>query len=311
MTIKNNFEISLDKFINFALYDKKKGYYMQKNPFGLKGDFITAPNISRMFSEMLAIWILGFWENLENPKKINLVFTTGGYISAPTIVASKLLKIPIIIHESNVVPGMVTKYFGFLCNYVLLGFKETNSYLKNCKTIFTGTPLREQFYKFNTLPEWVPKGKGPLLIVMGGSQGAKAINQIIYDSLEFLMKKKFRIVHIIGECNKYSFNLKNSKNYVQKKFTNEIAGLIQNCDLVISRSGAGTINELIETEKPSILIPFPYSKNDHQEKNALILAESGGSVLMNQKTITKEVFEETQERIFKIKSKKGKKYYEK
>ena len=120
-------------------------------------------------------------------KKINLVFTTGGYISAPTIVASKLLRIPVIMHESNLIPGMVTKYFGFLCNYVLLGFKKTNSYLKNCKTIFTGTPLREQFYKSNLLPEWVPKGKGPLLIVMGGSQGAKAINQILYESLEFLL----------------------------------------------------------------------------------------------------------------------------
>ena len=243
-------------------------------------------------------------------KKINLVFTTGGYISAPTIVASKLLRIPVIIHESNLIPGMVTKYFGFLCNYVLLGFKNTNSYLRNCKTIFTGTPLREQFYKSNPLPEWVPKGKGPLLIVMGGSQGAKAINQILYDSLEFLMKKKFRIVHIIGECNQYSFNLKNAKNYVQKKFTNEIAALIQNCDLVISRSGAGTINELIETEKPSILIPYPYSKNNHQEKNAMILAENGGSILMNQNKISKEFFEQTLGRIFKKKLKGGKNQYQ-
>ncbi len=239
-----------------------------------------------------------------------MVFTTGGYISAPTIVASKLLKIPIIIHESNVVPGMVTKYFGFLCNYVLLGFKETNSYLKNCKTIFTGTPLREQFYKFNFLPEWVPKGNGPLLIVMGGSQGAKAINQILYESLEFLIKKQFRIVHIVGGSNLKPFHAKNSKNYIQKKFTNEIAALIQNCDLVISRSGAGTINELMEAEKPSILIPYPYSKNNHQEKNAMILAASGGSVLINQNNMSKEVFEETLERIFKIKSKKGKKYFE-
>jgi len=243
-------------------------------------------------------------------KKINLVFTTGGYISAPTIVASKLLRIPVIIHESNLIPGMVTKYFGFLCNYVFLGFKKTNSYLRNCKTIFTGTPLRDQFYKSHPLPEWVPKGKGPLLIVMGGSQGAKAINEILNECLEFLMKKQFRIVHIIGECNQQSFNVKNSNNYVQKKFTNEIAALIQNCDLVISRSGAGTINELIETEKPSILIPFPYSKNNHQEKNAMILAESGGSVLMNQNKISKEVFEETIERIFRIKTKNGKNYYE-
>jgi len=205
---------------------------------------------------------------------------------------------------------MVTKYFGFLCNYVFLGFKKTNSYLRNCKTIFTGTPLRDQFYKSHPVPEWVPKGKGPLLIVMGGSQGAKAINQILYESLEFLIKKQFRIVHIIGESNQKSFHVKNSKNYIQKKFTNEIAALIQNCDLVISRSGAGTINELIETKKPSILIPYPDSKNNHQEKNAMILAESGGSVLINQNNISKEVFEETLERIFKIKSKKGKKHYE-
>ncbi len=243
-------------------------------------------------------------------KKINLVFTTGGYLSAPTILASKLLRIPIIIHESNLIPGMVTKYFGFLCNYVLLGFEKTNSYLKNCKTIFTGTPLREEFYKFNLLPDWAPKGKRPLLIVMGGSQGAKAINQIIYESLEFLTKKQFRIVHIIGEYNQKPVKFKNTRNYVQKKFTDEIAALIQNCDLVISRSGAGTINELIETEKPSILIPYPYSKNNHQEKNAILLAENGGSVLINQNKISKEVFEETLERIFKIKLKDGKNQYE-
>jgi len=243
-------------------------------------------------------------------KKINLVFTTGGYISAPTIVASKLLKIPIIIHESNLIPGMVTKYFGFLCNYVFLGFKKTNSYLRNCKTIVTGTPLRDQFYKSHPVPEWVPKGKGPLLIVIGGSQGAKAINQIINESLEFLMKKQFRIVHIIGEYNQKSLHFKNAKNYVQKKFTSEIPALIQNCDLVISRSGAGTINELIETEKPSILIPYPYSKNNHQEKNAIILAENGGSILMNQNKISKKFFEETLERIFKRKLKNGKNQYE-
>ncbi len=243
-------------------------------------------------------------------KKINLVFTTGGYISAPTILASKLLRIPVIIHESNLIPGMVTKYFGFLCKYVFLGFEKTNLYLKNCKIIFTGTPLREQFYKSNLLPEWAPKGKGPLLVVMGGSQGAKAINAIIYESLEFLMKRKFRIVHIIGECNQKPFQFKNSKSYVQKKFTNQIAALIQNCDLVISRSGAGTINELIETQKPSILIPYPNSKNNHQEKNAMILAESGGSILINQNKISKKVFEETIERIFKKKLKNGKNHYE-
>ncbi len=240
-------------------------------------------------------------------KDIKLVFTTGGYISAPTIIAAKLMQIPIIIHESNLIPGMVTKNFGFLCDFVFTGFIQTNSYLKNCKTIFTGTPLREQFYKSNPLPNWVPKGDGPLLFVIGGSQGANAINQIFYESSEFLIKKNFRIVHLIGRSNFKESKIINSENYVQKKFIHQIAALMQNCDLVISRSGSGVINELIQTCKPSILIPYPYSKNNHQEKNGMILASIGGSILINQNKISKEIFEGTLKRIFKLKPKK--RYY--
>ena len=108
MITKNNFEISLDKFINFALYDKLNGYYMQKNPFGQKGDFITAPNISRMFSEMLAIWILGFWENLGSPKKVNLVELGAGNGEMMKIFLETFKKFPtffsscdILIHEKS------------------------------------------------------------------------------------------------------------------------------------------------------------------------------------------------------------------
>ena len=233
--------------------------------------FILFQYLKILFSTFKIIKIL-------KEKKINLVFTTGGYISAPTILAAKLLKIPVIIHESNLIPGMVTKYFGFICEFVLLGFKDTNIYLKNCKTVYTGTPLRDEFYEINPLPGWVPRGKGPLLIVMGGSQGAKRINEIFYESLNFLIKQNFRIVHIIGENNLDSSLKIKSNNYIQKTFTNHIAPLMQNCDLVISRSGAGTVNELIQTGKPSILIPYPNSKNNHQEKNAMILSSIGGAL---------------------------------
>ena len=102
MIIKNNFEISLDKFINFALYDKKKGYYMQKNPFGLKGDFITAPNISRIFSEMIAIWILSFWENLGTPKKINLVELGAGNGEMMKIFLETFKKFPVFLGSCNI-----------------------------------------------------------------------------------------------------------------------------------------------------------------------------------------------------------------
>jgi len=102
MIIKNNFEISLDKFINYALYNKTKGYYMQKNPFGRKGDFITSPNISRMFSEMIAIWILKFWENLENPKKINLVELGAGNGEMMKILLETFKKFPVFFDSCNI-----------------------------------------------------------------------------------------------------------------------------------------------------------------------------------------------------------------
>ncbi len=102
MIVKNNFEITLDKFINFALYDKKKGYYMQKNPFGKMGDFITSPNISRMFSEMIAIWILGFWENLGNPKKINLVELGAGNGEMMKILLETFKKFPAFFNSCNI-----------------------------------------------------------------------------------------------------------------------------------------------------------------------------------------------------------------
>ena len=114
-------------------------------------------------------------------RKIKLVFATGGYISVPSIIAAKLLNIPTIIHESNLVPGLATKYFGRYCNFVLTGFEETASYLKGCNIVFTGTPLRNQFYIDHDTPTWVPVGKNPLIIIMGGSQGSKVINEAIYN----------------------------------------------------------------------------------------------------------------------------------
>ena len=228
-----------------------------------------------------------------------MILTTGGYISAPTIIAAKISNTPIIIHESNLEPGLVTKYFGRLCDFVLIGFKDTDKYLRQCRTFYTGTPLRQQFYTSNKLPDWVPNNDEPLILIMGGSQGATGINQMLYYSLDFLLEKNIRIVHIIGNNENIDLNSKKNKNYIRKRFINNIAPLMQNCDLVISRSGAGAINELMYTQKPSILIPFPNSKNNHQEKNALILSSAGGAIIINQKLNADIFLKDTLERIFK------------
>jgi len=233
-------------------------------------------------------------------KKISLVFTTGGYISAPTIIASKILGVPVIIHESNLIPGTVTKFFGRFCNHVLIGFENTTCYLKNCKIIFTGTPLRQQFYIANKLPTWIPKSNGRIIIVMGGSQGANGVNKMIYESLDLLLENNIRVIHILGESRLIDLKYKNQRNYLQLKFTEEIASLMQNCDLVIARSGAMTINELIKTKKPSILIPLPNSKNNHQEKNAMVLASLGGSIIVHEDDKSKYVLKNILIKIFNL-----------
>ena len=112
MISKKNYSLPLDKFIDLSLYDEKIGYYMRKNPFGKDGDFITAPNVSRMFSEMIAIWIVGLWENLGSPKKFNLVELGAGNGSMMRILIESFRSFPnffdacnIIIHEKS--PKMI------------------------------------------------------------------------------------------------------------------------------------------------------------------------------------------------------------
>jgi NADH dehydrogenase [ubiquinone] 1 alpha subcomplex assembly factor 7 len=114
MILKKNNKIPLDKFINYCLYDKKNGYYMNKNPFGINGDFTTAPNISILFSEMIAIWTISFWENLGSPKKFNLVELGAGNGEMMKIMIKSFKKFPsfigscnIVIHEKS--PSLIKK----------------------------------------------------------------------------------------------------------------------------------------------------------------------------------------------------------
>ena len=101
MELKKNHNLPLDKFINFSLYDKKYGYYMKKNPFGKEGDFITAPNISRLFSEMIAIWIVSFWQSLGSPKKFNLVELGAGNGEMMKDLIESFKNFPIFLNSCN------------------------------------------------------------------------------------------------------------------------------------------------------------------------------------------------------------------
>ena len=103
MKIKNNFNLSLDKFINLSLYNKNFGYYMKKDPFGSRGDFITAPNISRLFSEMIAIWVVSFWQSLGSPKKFNLIELGAGNGEMMKVLIESFQNFPIFFSSCNLI----------------------------------------------------------------------------------------------------------------------------------------------------------------------------------------------------------------
>ncbi len=218
-------------------------------------------------------------------RKIDIIFTTGGYISAPSILGAKLTGKPIVLHESNAIPGKVSRLLGRFCNHVVVGIPSTCDYLPGCNTSITGTPVRSEFFLEKPLPSWAPSGDGILIVVMGGSQGSKRMNEMVRNILPWLLEKGCRVVHLTGKNDCFYRNLgkvKTHPNLVVRHFSNEIPALLHNADLAISRAGAGAICELMVTKTPSILIPFPQSTDNHQEFNAAFMARFGGAIIVNQ-----------------------------
>ena len=243
-------------------------------------------NILRKMFELFKLVFASFQVSiLLRKKKIDVIFTTGGYISAPSIIGAKLTGIPILLHESNAIPGKVSRLLGRFCDHVALGIPSTSEYMPGCKTSFTGTPVRSEFCLEQPLPSWAPSGEGLLIVIMGGSQGAKKLNEMVRNVLPWLLQKGCRIIHLTGKNDCFYRKLgkvKNHPNLVVRHFSDEMPALLQNADLAISRAGSGAICELMVTKTPSILIPFPQSADHHQELNAAYMARYGGAVIVNQ-----------------------------
>ncbi len=219
--------------------------------------------------------------HLMRSKKIDVVFTTGGYIAAPAILGAMWCGLPVLLHESNAFPGRVTRRMGRFCKMVALGFASAEKYIPMCRTVITGTPVRPSFLSPQPLPSWVPSGEGPLIVVMGGSQGAVGLNHMVRAVLPSLLKKGCRVVHLTGN-NDPDLESIDHPNLVDKLFTDEIPGLLQHADLAISRSGAGALSELSVCGTPTILVPYPQAKDQHQDFNAVCAAKLGAAVIVHQ-----------------------------
>jgi len=238
----------------------------------------------------------------------NAVFSKGGYGSVPVVIAAWVFGIPVIIHESDAIPGLANKFCSALAQKIAISFPESTQFFsskKKNKIALTGNPVREDLLNGNleeAKKTFGLSGLKSVLLVLGGSQGAKMINDVISNSLPLLISR-CEIIHQCGNNNyeeiKKDMGNKQPPGYFLFPFldVNQMKHAYAAANLVISRAGAGTIAEIATLGKPSILIPLPNSAADHQLKNAMSYAESGSAMIIDQMNLTPHLF---QDRIFSL-----------
>ncbi len=227
-------------------------------------------------------------------EKPDVVFSKGGFVTVPVLMAASLKKIPVVSHESDFTPGLANKIAAPFCDKLCVTFPESLKYVKGDKGVLTGTPIREdllhgsreegrRFCNF-------AKNK-PVLLIIGGSLGSKVINDSIRDNLNNLLIG-FNIIHLCGK-NNLDESLKGREGYLQFEYiSEELPHLMAYADVVVSRAGANAIFELLALKKPHILIPLSAraSRGD-QVLNAKSFKKSGYSIVIEEEELTKEVLE--------------------
>lgn len=235
--------------------------------------------------------IKGYFQAKKILKKIRpeVVFSKGGFVSVPVVRAAASLKIPCIIHESDMTPGLANRLCIPRAKVVCCNFPETLQRLPSGKAVLTGSPIREELLegdKKRGLEFCGFTDEKPVILVMGGSQGAAAINKNIRGALAKLLPD-FNIVHLCGK-EKMDNLLLTTEGYKQYEYINEqMKDLLAMADLVVSRAGANSICELLTLRKPNILIPLsPAASRGDQILNAQSFESQGFSVVIDEDYLT-------------------------
>ena len=224
--------------------------------------------------------------------KPDVVFSKGGFVTVPVVIAAGRLKIPAIIHESDMTPGLANKLCIPSAVKVCCNFPETKAHLPEGKAVVTGTPIRPELLQGDA-----DKGRDftgftsekPVIMIIGGSLGAQAVNDAVRRILPDLLKD-FQVVHLCGK-GKRDDSKNDLKGYVQYEYIeSELADLFAMADIVISRAGANAICELQALKKPNLLIPLSAnaSRGD-QILNARSFEKQGFSMVLEEEAITDEV----------------------
>ena len=228
--------------------------------------------------------IHGYWEARKILKNIkpDVVFSKGGFVSVPVVRAARSLHIPCIIHESDMTPGLANKLCFSSASKICCNFPETLSKLPKGKAVLSGTPIRDEIFtgdreKGLALCGFTPDL--PVIMIMGGSQGALAVNEAVRAHLDELLQD-FQIIHLCG-AGKLDESLQDRKGYKQFEYVKEdLRHLFAATDLIISRSGANAICEILALKIPNILVPLAVGSRGDQVLNAESFVSQGFSVLV-------------------------------
>jgi len=225
-------------------------------------------------------------------EKPDVIFSKGGFVAVPVVIAASIKKIPVVAHESDMTPGLANKLSEPFCDKLCVTFRESLKFIKGNKGILTGSPIREEILHGD-------KAKGKkickftddkeILLIMGGSLGSKLINEEIRNNLEQLLKK-FNIIHICGKGN-IDKSLININGYKQFEYVSEeLPHFMKASDYIISRAGANSIFEFLALRKPTLLIPLSKkaSRGD-QILNSKSFEKEGYSLMLEEEDINKDI----------------------
>lgn len=256
------------------------------------------------------------WNNIKDPFKVlkgvfqayriirkhkpDVIFSKGGFVSVPVILGARLNRVPVIIHESDLTPGLANKISIPFATKVCTTFPETTDHLKTEKAVHVGAVIREELLKGNVtrgLSFCAFTKNKPILLVMGGSLGARKINQAVRDNLDHLLEQ-FQIIHICGKGNLDPSIDRNG--YKQFEYVSgELPDLLAISHFVVSRAGSNAIFEFLALEKPMLLIPLSAgaSRGD-QILNARSFQKSGYCDVLPEEKLNNETFLNTVQKLY-------------
>lgn len=277
----------------------RAGYELERiDAYGLSKK-ITIKNLKNLLKTYKSI---GKSKEILKKFKPDIIVGAGGYICGPVCTAAKSLNIPIVIHESNAFPGKAVKMLLKKSDKILVAFEDTKKRLGNSdKVVITGNPTKIKKVnltnqeKEKIKQEYGLKEDKPLILVFGGSQGAKAINDVIIEIVSKNLNKNYQVIWAAGqgqydaikeEFENRDVNIDVKRNVKIVPYIYNMEEVLNTCDLVICRSGAMTITEISIVEKPAIFIPLPNVSNNHQEYNARVLEKVGAAKVILEKDLT-------------------------